>query len=673
LIHTRHKYGYGFPISKSLQLDDFLDVDRIDDQAQSVESVNFVPSLNLLDTIPIYDRTISIIQSLLDCFGAQLFMSDYFFMLELSGYVDTAPPDWASHFDKMKGIIREPGRLIVQIPQMKSSLSIPAWNGSMHPYLRFVDAVYVCRRSCTRLGQEVFSDLLGGSEQNLATDLHALLITGFSILSVAGGEGLVEKLVMAILGVKLDPVTIPSPNDETMDWQIRNRRQCICNVESFHRPLSPVAAAKAIGIDIWRNRDKRLVNRVWDLHQDKLVYNIDASKVIFVTHRWSADEKGYQDVMKMHLWSGQTVSRMSDKLRRIRKALLKHTNTKYAWIDTICIDKSNLSELDEAIRSMYKWYASCAAVVLDSGTPLSTWCDRGWCLQEGAAAGVLCGISKEGSLVTIQQLAIEQHHDLCTLDLHLYYRPGNAAEILARMDIRKTTRKEDMTYALAGVFDIHLTLAYGEGNKSRRRLFHELAIQKGDLSFLSFETIQPMNYDYLPPTNQTNYLIAKCLKASTSITVSHFGICFEVQLVKGPDASQILQKLKVWKDMKFAVGRWLGVEKMIEAAQGPSYQGSSSVGLAVVHDIRSIILVQTYDEDWQAGAGEAIKLCYRLQCCQIEEYEFERLFDDIEVDFERIWLGDKPDGTGMITGTSSRLHRRRKRTQKAEVNEDVNY
>jgi hypothetical protein len=647
LIHTRHKYGYGFPISKSLQLDDFLDVDRIDDQANSVESIDFVPSLTLLDTIPIYDRTIYIIQSLLDRFGAQLFMSNYFFMLELSGYVDTTPPDWASHFDKMKGIIREPGRLIVQIPQMKTSLSIAAWHGSMHPYLRFVDAVYVCRRSCTRLGQEVFSDLLGGSEQNLATDLHALLIACFSIISVAGGMGLVEKLVMAILGVKLDPATIPPPNDKTVDWQIRNRRQCICNVESFHRPLSPVAAAKAIGIDIWRNRDKQLVNRVWDLHQDKLVYNIDARNVIFVTHRWSADEKGYQDVIRMHLWSGQRVSRMSDKLRRIRKALLKHTNTKYAWIDTICIDKSNLSELDEAIRSMYKWYASCAAVVLDSGTPLSTWCDRGWCLQEGAAAGVLCGISKEGSLVTIQQLAIEQHHDLCTLDLHLYYRPGNAAEILARMDIRKTTRKEDMTYALAGVFDIHLTLAYGEGNKSRKRLFHELAIQKGDLSFLSFKTTQKMDINYLPVNSQINYVIADCTKASTSITVSHFGICFEVELVRESNAKKILQKLKSWRLLNFAKGRSLGIEDLIAAMESREHQGLP-VELAIMHDIRSLILVQTYNAEWQAGGGKPIRLCYRIQCCQIEEVEFKRLFGKTGASkFERIWLGDKPDSVNI--------------------------
>jgi hypothetical protein len=134
---------------------------------------------------------------------------------------------------------------------------------------------------------------------------------------------------------------------------------------------------------------------------------------------------------------------------------------------------------------MHKWYKNCASVVLESGTRLgndgdynvtgdqnkikNVWCRRGWCLQEGVAAGILCGITHEGELVSIQQLAKDQEVKLCTLDLHLSYRPGNAAEILARMDARETTRKEVKAYALAGVFSIYLPLAYGEGLKSRER------------------------------------------------------------------------------------------------------------------------------------------------------------------------------------------------------------
>jgi hypothetical protein len=524
--------------------------------------------------------------------------------------------------------------------------------------------------------------VLGGSEQELAADLHAALIAGLSILSTAGGNGLVEKLVMAIRGVKPVPVqNVSLPYSMRNDWQVRNERHCLCGTDSIHRPLSPVAAAKAVGIDIWRERSDDIVNRVWDLQKDILVEYVDVREVVFITHRWDSPEIDYQTVMKK---KNHDISLSSTKLGRIKKAL--EEKTRYVWIDTICIDKANLSELDEAIRSMYKWYASCAAVVLDSGTPLGIWCGRGWCLQEGAAAGVLCGISKDGNLATIQQLAIEQKQNLCTLDLHLYYRPGNAVEILTRMDVRKTTRKEDMAYALAGIFAIDLTLAYGEGLRSRTRLLEQLAIQKNDLSFLSFPTTQRMLHNSLPTIEARHHLIAKCTTSSAPVIVSYFGICFEVQLVKGDDAKRLLQKLKVWSEFSFAKGRFSGVEELIKAGEQSEHQNSSSVEIAIVLDIRSLILVQVYGYDMQTGGGKAIKKCYRLQCCQIEETEFERLLiwhvdeskksatvgEEAKVaseaylkkgpTLERIWLGNKPDSAELNPfGSESTEHYGRSR------------
>ncbi|CAO3674717.1 unnamed protein product [Umbelopsis ramanniana] len=679
-----HKYGTGFPRFKRLHLDED-EVLVVGNQEANSIALGTAPSarpLKLFGAISLDERVMNITQSLLNCVGARFFASDHYFMLKLDPCVDVMPPKWASHFDKMQGIVRETGILIVQAPSKRSSLSIPAWYQSSNPYLRFIDAVYTCRRSCLRhLRQEAFSDVLGGSEQKLAVDLHATLIAGLSILSIAGGDGLVEKLVMAIRGVKLDPIqNVSPPNSLRNDWQVRNLRHCSCGTESIHRPLSPVAAAKAVGVDIWRERSDDTVNRVWDLQDDILVVNVDVREVVFITHRWDTSkispEINYQTVMEKKRCNIHAISLLSTKLGRIRNAL-KKKSIRYVWIDTICIDKANLSELDEVIRSMYKWYASCFAVVLDSGTPLDTWCSRGWCLQEGAAAGLLCGISEDGNLATIQQLAIEQKQNLCTLDLHLYYQPGNAVEILTRMDVRKTTRKEDMAYALAGIFSIDLTLAYGEGLRSRTRLLEQLAIQKGDLSFLSFHTTQKMLHNSLPAIGERHHLIAKCTTASAPVIVSHFGICFEVQLVKGEDAKRLLQKLEVWSKFSFAEGRFSGVEELIKAGEQPEHQNSSSVEIAIVHNVRSLILVQVYGYDKQTGGGKAIKKCYRLQCCQIEETEFERLLiwhvdeskkfaavgQEVKRDdssqakaetedknlksgptLERIWLGDKPDG-----------------------------
>jgi hypothetical protein len=56
----------------------------------------------------------------------------------------------------------------------------------------------------------------------IATDLHAISIAGLSILSVAGGDGLVEKLVISILGIKLYPTRRAPKKTMSVDWQVRN-------------------------------------------------------------------------------------------------------------------------------------------------------------------------------------------------------------------------------------------------------------------------------------------------------------------------------------------------------------------------------------------------------------------------------------------------------------------
>jgi hypothetical protein len=86
-------------------------------------------------------------------------------------------------------------------------------------------------------------------------------------------------------------------------------------------------------------------------------------------------------------------------------------NLQYFWVDTCCIDKTNLVELQEAINSMFRWYrAACKCYVYLSDVSLrdedddhtkrtwklafrnSRWFTRGWTLQEliaPASVGVL--------------------------------------------------------------------------------------------------------------------------------------------------------------------------------------------------------------------------------------------------------------------------------------------
>jgi hypothetical protein len=268
--------------------------------------------------------------------------------------------------------------------------------------------------------------------------------------------------------------------------------------------------------------------------------------------------------------------------------------------------------------------------------------------------------------VSIQQLAVEQKQELCTLDLHLYCRAGNAAEILARMDARTTTRKEDMAYAVTGILSVHLTLAYGEGLKSRDRLLYELAIQKGDLSFLSFSTKKKITGSHLPAITDTKFLIARCVPAATPSTVSHLGISIVVQLINGAKQKTLLESLSRWMVLKFVKDKHSGIEQFLKNAERSKAKAATSMEIAIIQNIRSIMLVEIYGTDQQAGEGRPLKICSPIQCCQIEENEFQRLFSHISIDFERIWLGDKSVRTETfpwLGGQSISQSSRRKKTE----------
>lgn len=116
-------------------------------------------------------------------------------------------------------------------------------------------------------------------------------------------------------------------------------------------------------------------------------------------------------------------------------------------------------------------------------------------------------------------------------DVSFYYRVSNAVELLARMDMRVTYRTENMAYTLAEIFSVHLTPAYGEAEKARERLVHEITIQKGDMSFLGFLTIETNAGSHLPLRWRDNFRIAHCTVPSTPTLVSHLGLTIEAQLV----------------------------------------------------------------------------------------------------------------------------------------------
>jgi len=172
----------------------------------------------------------------------------------------------------------------------------------------------------------------------------------------------------------------------------------------------------------------------------------------------------------------------------------------YFWVDTCCIDKTNSSELQEAINSMFSWYRDATkCYVYLSDVPAfdfdrnhqlsrktwlpafsaSRWFTRGWTLQELIAPRTVEFFSKEHCPLGDKKSLEQAIHEITRIplgalrgDRHLH--EFSVDERMSWAKDRKTTRQEDAAYCLLGIFDIHMPLIYGEGrNKALIRLRKE--------------------------------------------------------------------------------------------------------------------------------------------------------------------------------------------------------
>ena len=110
-------------------------------------------------------------------------------------------------------------------------------------------------------------------------------------------------------------------------------------------------------------------------------------KYSILSHTWIRDAPGE---VTFHDWAVREDNpRGNTKIIKFCEVSAYYHNTTLGWIDTVCINKTSSSELDESIRSMYNWYrrASICVTYLSetvdlSDTPHDSWFTRGWTLQE---------------------------------------------------------------------------------------------------------------------------------------------------------------------------------------------------------------------------------------------------------------------------------------------------
>jgi hypothetical protein len=121
----------------------------------------------------------------------------------------------------------------------------------------------------------------------------------------------------------------------------------------------------------------------------------------------------------------------------------------------------------------------------------SKWFTRGWTLQELIAPTSIEFFSKEGELLGNRTFLERQICDVTGIPVKAL-RGGSLSDfsIAERMSwaaTRETTRKEDLAYSLLGIFDVNMSLIYGEGSeKAFKRLREEIEKTLKGRSFTLF-------------------------------------------------------------------------------------------------------------------------------------------------------------------------------------------
>ncbi|KAK4171520.1 HET-domain-containing protein, partial [Triangularia setosa] len=230
----------------------------------------------------------------------------------------------------------------------------------------------------------------------------------------------------------------------------------------------------------------------------RLTKDLPSDKILpyaILSHTWGPDE---EEVSYKDLEGGRAVSKPGYNKIQFCANQAGRDKLKFFWVDTCCIDKSNSTELQEAINSMFRWYrdaAKCYVYLTDVSTHKRNvdgslawkqtflqckWFTRGWTLQELIAPTMVEFFSKEGAYLGDRLTLGNDIHNVTEIPLDALR--GNTLSNFSVEDRmswvkkRKTARKEDKAYSLFGIFDVQMPLLYGEGeDKAFGRLREEIS------------------------------------------------------------------------------------------------------------------------------------------------------------------------------------------------------
>jgi Heterokaryon incompatibility protein (HET) len=222
-----------------------------------------------------------------------------------------------------------------------------------------------------------------------------------------------------------------------------------------------------------------------------------------LSHTWEGEEVQYVEMLNATPKTVLTTEKFF-KIRECARLAAEVDLLDYIWVDTCCIDKSSSAELQEAINSMYRWYQNaqwCYVYLKDvksiengsldvDAFTTCRWISRGWTLQELIAPSRVEFYSSTWVRIGSKEELVEEISSASgipkTILLTGDVSKASVAQRMSWAASRNCTRLEDTAYSLMGLFDIHMPMLYGEGEKAFMRLQEEIIKTNFDMSIFAW-------------------------------------------------------------------------------------------------------------------------------------------------------------------------------------------
>ncbi|CZR65482.1 uncharacterized protein PAC_15382 [Phialocephala subalpina] len=254
--------------------------------------------------------------------------------------------------------------------------------------------------------------------------------------------------------------------------------------------------------------------RILDTSTFKIREFINPPKYAILSHTWGEGEVTFIDMevgLLNKVWTGENFEAPGQQAgwRKVKVCCEQAVEDgfQYVWIDTCCIDKRNSTELAEAINAMFRWYqraelcyvyladvkGSCDLAETDASLARCKWLTRGWTLQELIGSSKIDFFDKHWVQVGTKE---SLKYPLCqitgiptkVLENWEQIEFTSVAQRMSWAAHRETTRIEDRSYSLMGLFGVHMTMIYGEEKQAFQRLQLEILKNLPDQSIFAWRS-----------------------------------------------------------------------------------------------------------------------------------------------------------------------------------------